>query len=448
MLATASGPGGTRRPIPGPACLRVAIIGAGPSGSVLAMLLAREGAEVTLFDEDRRPELLVGESLVPAVVPILRRLGFEEGMAGFSRVKPGVSFIWSPSDRFSFTFARFAPSVFPYAYNIPRPRFDEALRDLALAMGVHHVIGRARLRPGPGDGAGAELALARETLAAAPALDGRQPDLIVDATGRARHAARTLGIGADLGPRKDVAHFAHFEAFHWDDAPGQVLIARGPSGWSWCIPLEARLSVGIVLGQDAAAELGRTPEERLERAIGRDPWLRSVVGNGRRVTGVATYANYQLISRRGYGPGWVMVGDAFGFVDPMLSPGVFLALRSAELVAECLRPMIRRRTRATPAELASALRPYAEAQTAMLAAWQDLVAYLYDGRLAALMRAGRTFMARGSSFARGMAQHHIERHIGLQASGAATTSRYSRGLLRLLSRYGLGGVDPATLAIR
>jgi flavin-dependent dehydrogenase len=426
----------------------VAVVGAGPSGSALSLLLARAGARVTLFDEERRPELLVGESLVPAVVPILRRLGVEEEMAAFSRVKPGVTFIWSPTDRFGFTFARFAPAVFPYAYNIPRPRFDEALRDRALAAGVHRVVARARLEAAPADGAGAEVALAPETLAAAPSLGGRQPDLIVDATGRARHGARALGIGADLGPRKDVAHFAHFEGFRWDDAPGQVLIARGPAGWSWCIPLETRLSVGIVLGQEDAAELGRAPEERLERAIARDPWLRSVVGQATRVTGVATYANYQLVSRRGYGPGWVMVGDAFGFVDPMLSPGVFLALRSAELVAECLGPVLRRGRPASPADLASALAPYAAVQTAMLGAWRDLVAYLYDGRLAALMRSGRTWVSHGSRVVRMRAQHHIERHIGLQASGAATTSRYSRGLLRLLGRYGLGGIDPATLAIR
>lgn len=449
MTPRMRGLGDTHRTSPGgPGRLRVAVIGAGPSGSALSMLLVREGAEVTLFDEDRRPELLVGESLLPAVVPILQRFGVEKEIAAFSRVKPGASFIWSPTDRFSFTFARFAPSVFPYAYNIPRPRFDEALRDRALAAGVHHVVGRARLERARADGTGAELALAPETLAAAPALGGRQPDLIVDATGRARHGARALGIGADLGPRKDVAHFAHFESFRWDDAPGQVVIARRPAGWSWCIPLEDRLSVGIVLGQEDAAALGRTPEERLDQAIARDPWLRSVVGEGRRVTGVATYANYQLISRRGHGPGWVMVGDAFGFVDPMLSPGVFLALRSAELVAEGLGPLIRRRKPPSPAELGSALASYAEVQTAMLAAWQDLVAYLYDGRLAALMRSGRAFMAHGSRFAREKVQHHIEHHIGLQASGSATTSRYSRSLLRLLGRYGLGGIDPATLAIR
>jgi flavin-dependent dehydrogenase len=143
-----------------------------------------------------------------------------------------------------------------------------------------------------------------------------------------------------------------------------------------------------------------------------------------------------------------MAGDAFGFVDPMLSPGVFLALRSAELVTEALAPVLRRGRVPSPAELASALNSYAATQAAMLAAWQDLVGYLYDGRLAALMRSGRAWMAHGSIPVKGVAQRHIERHIGLQASGAATTSRYSRGLLRFLSRYGLRGIDPATLAIR
>ncbi len=127
--------------------MRVAIVGAGPSGSALAILLARQGARVTLFDDGRRPELLVGESLVPAVIPILQRLGLEEETASFSRVKPGVSFIWSPTDRFSFSFARFAPGVFPYAYNIPRPRFDDAVLARAVACGVERVVAHARLEP-------------------------------------------------------------------------------------------------------------------------------------------------------------------------------------------------------------------------------------------------------------------------------------------------------------
>jgi flavin-dependent dehydrogenase len=428
--------------------LRVAIIGAGPSGSTLAILLVREGAAVTLFDDGRRPELLVGESLVPAVVPILRRLDLEKETSGFSRVKPGVSFIWSSADRVSVTFDRFAPAVFPYAYNVPRPQFDDALLAKAIASGVDYVTARAQLVPDTSAGASAELRLGPETVAAARGLAGRQPDLIVDATGRARLAARALGIPARLGPRKDVAHFAHFEGFSWDEVPGQVRIARGDAGWSWCIPLQERLSIGIVLGQDDAARLGRTPEERLERAIAIDPGLTAIVGHGRRVTDVATYANYQLISERGYGRGWAMIGDAFGFVDPMLSPGVFLALRSSEQLADGLAPWLRRRTIPSPAELQSVLTSYAATQSEMLTAWLELVAYLYDGRLAALIQAGRSWMPDNPWLAKRAMQTHIARHVGLLASGAATTSRYSRGLLRFLGRYGLRGVDPADLAIR
>jgi flavin-dependent dehydrogenase len=425
--------------------VRVAIVGAGPAGSALAIFLAREGAQVTLFDDGRRPELLVGESLVPAVVPILQRLGVEGETATCGQVKPGVTFVWSPTTRFSFTFARFAPSVFPYAYNIARPQFDDAILARAVAAGVRRVVTRARLEPGT---EGRELRLEHETLAAAPHLDGRQPDLVVDATGRARHAAHLLGIPARLGPRKDVAHFAHFQNVRWDEPPGQVLIARGAAGWSWCIPLKDRLSVGIVLGHDAAAALGRTPEERLHSAIANDGWLAGVAGDGKRVTGVATYANYQLISERGYGPGWVMVGDAFGFVDPMLSPGVFLALHSAEMIADSLIPSVKRGVAPASTELASALRSYASKQTAMLAAWSELVAYLYDGRLVAMLKAGHDWRGDGSGALKTAMQNHIERQVALQASGMATTGRYSRALLRLLGRYGLRGIEPAPLAIK
>ena len=429
--------------------MRVAILGAGPAGSALATFLAREGAQVTLFDDGRRPELLVGESLVPAVIPILQRLGLEGDAATCGRVKPGVTFVWSPTTRFSFTFARFAPSVFPYAYNIARPQFDDAIVAKAVAAGVHRVMARARLEPaGSPSPDGPELMLDRAALAAAPHLDGRQPDLIVDATGRARQAARVLGIPARLGPRKDVAHFAHFENFRWEEPPGQVLIARGAAGWSWCIPLKERLSVGIVLGQDDAAALGRTPEERLQQGIAKDAWLSRVAGEAKRMTGVATYANYQLISRRGFGRGWVMVGDAFGFVDPMLSPGVFLALRSAEMIADALTPFVRRGVAPSPTELDAALRSYAATQTAMLSAWTELVAYLYDGRLVALLKAGQGWLDDGWGVFKTAMQNHIERHVALQASGMATTARYSRGLLRLLSRYGLRGIEPTPLAIR
>src|SRR5258705_2573283 len=202
--------------------LRVAVVGGGPSGSALAILLTGLGADVTLFNDGRRPPLLVGESLVPAVVPILRRLGVEEDTASFSCVKPGATFIWSGSDQVRVTFDRFAPAVFPYAYNIPRPRFDEALLARAIASGARYVPVKARLQRADRGRAGPELALAPETLAAAPSLEGHQPHLIVDSTGRALHVARLLAIPARVGPRKYLARFAHFQGFLLDGTSGQV----------------------------------------------------------------------------------------------------------------------------------------------------------------------------------------------------------------------------------
>ena len=111
-----------------------------------------------------------------------------------------------------------------------------------------------------------------------------------------------------------------------------------------------------------------TPEERLEGVIDHDPVLAAAGRNRRRLTEVVTYTNYQLVSRRGHGPGWVMTGDAFGFVDPMLSPGMWLALHSAELLAEQLDDL--------PA--------YSREMRKLIKAWMGLIQYFYDGRIFAM----------------------------------------------------------------
>lgn len=424
--------------------LRVAIVGAGPAGAALATLLVQDGHDVVLFDDGKRPEIVVGESLIPAGIPPLRRLGVEDAVAAIGMHKPGATLTWSPTHRFAFRFARYAKWMVPYAYNVPRREFDAVLLARAEVVGARRVTMRAGLARG-GDPNGAELVLAPDAIAATgwPA-----PDLVVDATGRARVSARLLEIPATTGPRNDVAYFAHFENYAWDAEPGQVLIDRLDGGWSWRIPLNARLSLGVVLNRAAAARLGATPEERLTAAIAANSILAATVSGAQRVTDVATYSNYQLISTRGIGPGWAAIGDAFGFVDPMLSPGVCVALRSAEMLAACLAPFGGARTAADPATLAKACEPYARELTHLLGAWMELISYLYDGRMLALFRAGSDMMTeRGGRFAQAI-QDHIESNIAGLASGTSITSRYSLGLLRFLGRHGLRGVSPATLAIQ
>ncbi len=426
--------------------LRVAIVGAGPAGAALAILLANDGHDVVLFDDGRRPELVVGESLIPAGIPPLARLGVEDAVAKIGMVKPGATFTWSPKHRFAFRFATYRTWMVPYAYNVPRPEFDEVLLARALAVGARRVTMRAALARGTADG-GAELLLGAE---ACDAAGWTAPDLVVDATGRARVSARLLEIPATTGPRNDVAHFAHYEGCTWptSEEPGQVLIDRLDGGWSWRIPLHDRLSLGVVLNRARASRLGATPDARLAAAIASHAALAATVKDARRVTNVATYGNYQLISTRGIGRGWAAIGDAFGFVDPMLSPGVMVALRSSEMLAACLRPWRAARDGATPTVLAHALEPYAQELTRLLSSWMELVSYLYDGRLLALFRAGSDMMAeRGGRFAQAL-QDHIEANIAGLASGTSINSRYSLGLLRFLGKHGLRGVAPDALAIQ
>ena len=406
----------------------VGIIGSGPAGATLASLLTMKGVDVTLFDDGRRPDLIVGESLIPAIVPVLRKLGLEERAAAICQHKPGVTFTFSPEEEVAFCFDSLSGSPMPtYAYNAPRPAFDNLLDQRATELGVKRARVRAKVERVNRNG----LQLAAETLEHAPWFQGRQPDLLVDSTGRGRLFARTLEIPADVGPRKDAAYFAHYESCA-DPAPrGQVIIGRLARGWCWRIPLRDCLSIGVVMNKDDAAQFGDTPEERLEGVINHDPLLAAAGRDRRRVTEVATYTNYQLVSRVGHGPGWVMTGDALGFVDPMLSPGMWLALHSAELLAERLDQL--------PA--------YTREMRRLIRAWMGLIQYFYDGRIFAMYKTGMFFEQKFPGKISGTMHDFFNRKIACMASGLTTTSRFGHGMLQIMSRPAAWKTDPATLAI-
>jgi flavin-dependent dehydrogenase len=407
----------------------VGIIGSGPAGATLASLLALKGVEVTIFDDGRRPDLIVGESLIPAIVPVLRRLGLEERAAAICQHKPGVSFTFGVDEKVEFCFQSLAHFGGPtYAYNAPRPAFDQLFDDRADELGAKRVRVRAKIERVGQDG----LRLAEETLAQVPWLGGRQPDLLVDSTGRSRLFARTMEIPSEVGPRKDLAYFAHYEGFAECQPPGQVIIGRLAAGWGWRIPLRDCLSVGVVMNKDDAAQLGTTPEERLEAVIDRDPVLAAAGRNRRRLTEVATYSNYQLVAQRGHGPGWVMTGDAFGFVDPMLSPGMYLALHSAELLTERL----------------DNLAAYSREMRKLIKAWMVLIEYFYNGRIFSIYHSGMAFERSFPGKITAALHRMCDREIARMASGLCTTSRFGHGMLQFLSRPASWKANPAALAIR
>jgi flavin-dependent dehydrogenase len=129
-----------------------------------------KGVDVTVFDDGRRPDLIVGESLIPAVVPVLRRLGLEERAAAICERKPGVTFTFGVDERVEFCFQSLAGTRVPtYAYNAPRPAFDRLFDERADELGAKRVRVRAKIERAGRDG----LRLAEETLAQAPWLGGR-----------------------------------------------------------------------------------------------------------------------------------------------------------------------------------------------------------------------------------------------------------------------------------
>lgn len=408
----------------------VAIVGAGPAACTLAILLARAGRSVTMFFQPKRAPIIVGESLVPAIIPILRLLGVEDEVRSFSMFKPGATVNISETVNFSFPFDQLRGSLPRYSYNVPRDRFDDTLLEAARRAGAKVIEATARVeRVGETD----RVKLSQATLdATGGALTG-QPDLIVDATGRLRMIPQLLGIPSERGQREDTALFAHVDCTKLDHE-GHIHATRLDYGWSWRIPLPGRMSVGIVIGTEFLPKFGTTKEERFDNLLRQDSVLRKVAGDAKRLTPVMEYKNYQLVSTRIIGDGWALVGDTAGFIDPIFSSGLLIAMEGAVALAAAIR-------KGTP----QAFKRYEEEVIHHLQCWHEIVEYFYDGRLFTSFLVGQKMQK--NPLVRLISQH-LNKHFGGIFTGAASSSRYSVGLLRFVVKYGLKDEDPREMMIR
>lgn len=393
-----------------------------------------------VFDDDKRPDLLVGESLLPTVVNLMRRLGIEDRVKEFSQFKPGVAFMHRGGQRLDFLFPEKALGKTPnYAYNIPRPEYDNLLRTRAEELGVEFVHHRAKVEKGGGE---REIQLSEESLMAA-GLDGEHPKLLVDSTGRTRLFAKTLDLKSTRGDRNDVAYFAHFEGFEAESSvDGQVVLSILEHGWSWRIPLPGRLSVGVVVDKSIARQHGATAEERLNGIIESEPILKKAGEGRKRVTDVMTYTNYQLISERAHGPGWIAVGDSFGFVDPMLSPGLFMAMHMAEILDKKVfkaGPGVL----ADPKKLATKFSKIEDEMRDWHSAWGEIIEYFYDGRIFSMYEGGTKLKETYKKWALPtIMEKHLSANITRMVSGVSTRSRYGQKLVEMTSKHLVWDTEP------
>ena len=414
----------------------VAILGAGPAASTLAALLAREGVKVALLHRPRAAALLVGESLVPAIILILRRLGVEDEVRSYGKYKPGAIFNMNEFGDFPFTFADFCGKLPDYAFNVPRIKFEATLMDCAKRAGARVIETEAKVERIAGED---KIRLSAETLAACGDFfsNGKsgtdQPDLIVDATGRARVLPKLLDIPSREGGRKDTALFAHLDTAELYKS-GYVHSSRLDHGWSWRIPLQDRVSLGIVIPSEHAASAGATPEERYDNLLKQDSYLRTVTIGSKRLTPVMEYTNYQLVSSRLVGDGWALLGDTAGFIDPVFSSGLLIGLTSATELADAIRD-----------GSTMAFKKYERGVIHHLKTWHEIVNYYYDGRMFTSFRVGE--MMRRNPFIR-LSYPHINKHMGRIFTGAAGKAAYSMAMMRFLMKYGLKNEDPKAMAIR
>jgi hypothetical protein len=408
---------------------RVAIVGGGPSGAALAAYVRRDGLRAAFFTRGKRPPIIVGESLVPAVIPFLRDLGIEDEVASYSQYKPGATFSFYPMTQLSFRFSERRGAKTPYAYNVPRDLFDASIVAAAERAGAVKIDSGAQLERVGDSGlrlGAASLSLATEAL-------GGEPQLVVDATGRARTGARLLELPTVEGPRKDAALHAHCTGIQLVQ-PGNVHSDRLERGWAWRIPLPGRVSVGIVTPMDHIVRFGATSEEQYDNFLRQDECARQWAEKAERVTPVVRYTNYQLRAHRAVGPGWALCGDAFGFIDPVLSSGTLLALDGAKSLAMAIRAGTDR-----------AFAKYQARAIQNLDDWARIVDAYYSGRLFTLFRVGQfvqnTWLGKATDW-------HFRKHLPRVFTGEATDSRYSMRMVDFMLRYGLAGNDPAEFSVK
>jgi flavin-dependent dehydrogenase len=326
------------------------VIGGGPSGSTTAALVADAGFRVLLLERDVEPRRKVGESLMPETYWVFKRLDVLDAMKKGPFVeKVGVQFVSSSGKESSpFLFTRHDPRECSRTWHVERAKFDQFLLDNAAKKGVEvrrgarvlevvfendRAVG-VRIAPTSADGAAASAAVGASEIIRA--------NVIVDAAGQAGVLGSRFGLRNPNPKFRKTAIWGHFRGSRRDVIDDGVMTVcfrtQSNNSWFWHIPLSNDVvSIGVVGDADYFFRPGAgTPDDVFATEVADCPAMAKRLEGTEKVAGLDVVKEYSYATERASGDGWILVGDSWGFIDPIYSSGVWFALKSGQLAADAI----------------------------------------------------------------------------------------------------------------
>jgi flavin-dependent dehydrogenase len=330
----------------------VLVMGGGPAGATVGALLAQRGHKVTLLEKEHHPRFHIGESLLPANLPLFEKLGVAQAVKAIGIEKWGAEFVspWHAQKSRTFQFGDAWDKSMPFSYQVRRSEFDEILIRNAARLGAEVIEGcRVRDVDFAPDSTGATVHAQHE--------DGRvqqwRARFVIDASGRDTLLGRKFDVKR-RNPRHNssclYAHFTGATRYPGRDE-GNITIFWFEHGWFWLIPLaDGNTSIGAVVWPYYLKGRSKPVKEFFFDTIAMCPALAERLAHATLSSGVEATGNFSYACDRTHGPNYLLIGDAFSFIDPVFSSGVMLAMQGAFVGAETVDTCLRE-----PAKAASAL---------------------------------------------------------------------------------------------
>jgi flavin-dependent dehydrogenase len=314
----------------------VVIVGGGPAGSTAGTLLAKQGWNVAILEKENFPRFKIGESLLPGSLRTFERMGVKEKIDQADViVKYGgkiISACGTRSNRFLFCDA--FRCKYPTSYQVERSMFDQLLLDHAAESGCR-VLQGANVSDLAFDGDGVTARTVDRVIRAR---------YLIDCSGRNSLVGSRFKLRQNYPHLRKFSLFAHFEGVNRESGIDGTLtqMIRGKDRWIWMIPITSKkTSIGVVLDAQTFKRMRLEPEAAFNQILKENPKVTEQMLRARRITDVHATGDFSFRNKRFTGDRWILAGDAAGFIDPVWSSGVFIAILSGEKAADMLDLVLR-----------------------------------------------------------------------------------------------------------